>query len=308
MRKLKYHLVDVFTDRAFGGNPLAVFTNARGLPTALMQKIAKEFNLSETTFVFPPASPENDYKLRIFTPGTEVPMAGHPTVGTSFVLALEKLLDFKAPRSDFRLEENVGVIPIILEGSGDRPDFVVMTHPLPVFEPEFTDRALVAELLSITPADLDENLPAQVVTCGVPFLYVPLKNLEVAGRVKLRLDVWESHFKGTSAAHIFVFSREVENEGSTVHSRMFAPTMGISEDPATGAASGPLGSYLVKHGVTPDAPTVRIVSEQGLEMGRPSFVNIEIDRVGGEITGVRISGQSYYMGEGYLEIDMTGWE
>ena len=308
MRKLKYHLVDVFTDQAFGGNPLAVFTNARGLSTALMQKIAKEFNLSETTFVFPPVSPENDYKLRIFTPGTEVPMAGHPTVGTSFVLALEKLLDFKAPKSDFRLEENVGVIPITLEGSGDRPDFVVMTQPLPVFEPECTDRALVAELLSITAADLDENLPAQVVTCGVPFLYVPLKNLEVAGRVKLRLDVWESHFKGTSAAHIFVFTREVENEGSTVHSRMFAPTMGISEDPATVAASGPLGSYLVKHGVAPDAPTVRIVSEQGLEMGRPSFVNIEIDREGGEITGVRISGQSYYMGEGYLEIDTTGWE
>lgn len=308
MRKLKYHLVDVFTDRVFGGNQLAVFTNARGLSTALMQKIAKEFNLSETTFVFPPASPENHYKLRIFTPGSEVPMAGHPTVGTSFVLALEKMLDFKAPRSDFRLEENVGVIPISLEGSGNLPDFVVMTQPLPTFEPEFTERELVAELLSITAADMAEGLPAQVVTCGVPFLYVPLKNLEVAKKVKLRLDIWESHFKGTSAANIFVFTSEVENEGSTVHSRMFAPKMGISEDPATGAASGPLGSYLVKHGVVPDAPTVKIVSEQGLEMGRPSFINIEIDRAGEEITGVRISGQSFYIGEGFLEIDTTAWD
>lgn len=307
MRKLKYHLVDVFTDRAFGGNPLAVFTNARGLPTALMQKIAKEFNLSETTFVFPPASAENDFKLRIFTPGSEVPMAGHPTVGTSYVLALEKLLDFKAPRSDFRLEENVGVIPVTLEGQGDQPDFVVMTQPLPVFEPEFTNRELVAELLSISPTDLAGDLPVQVVTCGVPFLYVPLKNLEVAGRVKLRLDIWESHFKNTGAAHIFVFTTEVENEDSTVHSRMFAPAMGISEDPATGAASGPLGSYLVKHGVISASPTVRIVSEQGLEMGRPSFINIEIDQAGGEITGVRISGQCFYMGEGYLELDTAAW-
>jgi trans-2,3-dihydro-3-hydroxyanthranilate isomerase len=308
MRKLKYHLLDVFTNRAFGGNQLAVFTNARGLPTSLMQTIAKEFNLSETTFVFPAESPENDYKLRIFTPGAEVPMAGHPTVGTTYVLALKKMLEFKAPLSTFRLEENVGVIPVSLQGSGAQPDYIVMTQPLPTFEPEFTGRDLVAGLLSISTADLAEGLPLQVVTCGVPFLYVPLKNLEVAGRVKLRLDIWEKEFKGTNAAHIFVFTTQVENEGSTVHSRMFAPAMGITEDPATGAASGPLGSYLVRHKVVPEADPAKIVSEQGLEMGRPSFINIEIDCEDGEISGVRISGQCFYMGEGYLEVDTATWQ
>jgi trans-2,3-dihydro-3-hydroxyanthranilate isomerase len=304
MRKLKYHLLDVFTDRAFGGNQLAVFTNGQGLSPTLMQSIAKELNLSETTFVLPPQSPENDYQVRIFTPAIEMPMAGHPTVGTTFVLALEKMLDFTGPESSYRLEEGVGVIPVTIRGTAGRPDFIMMSQPLPTFGPEFPSRETVAGILSLDPADLVEDLPLQVVSCGVPFLFVPIKSLAAIRQIKLRLDHWERDLKNFAAPQLFVFTQEVENTGSTVHSRMFGPGVGIMEDPATGAASGPLGCYLVRHGLVAEGKTTaKIISEQGIELGRPSFIHIEIDRTAGQIGGVRVGGQSYYIGEGYLEVD-----
>src|SRR5919205_811021 len=189
MTRLHYHRVDVFTDRAFGGNPLAVCANGRGLETETMQAIAKEFNLSETTFVLPPDDPKNDWRVRIFTPGSELPMAGHPTVGTTFVLAREHLIPRDAPEVTVTLEEGVGPVPVRVE---------------------FIERA--AE------------------EAGVP-------------------------------PEVFVFTREVEGSDSTVHSRMFAPGLGITEDPATGAASGPLGCYLVRYGLVACEGSADILSE-----------------------------------------------
>lgn len=300
MRRLHYHRVDVFTDRAFGGNPLAVFTNGRGLGTETMQAIAKEFNLSETTFVVPPDDPAHDWRVRIFTPGSELPMAGHPTVGTSFVLAREHLVRRDARETTIVLEEGVGPVPVRIQFDGGEPSFAEMTQPLPAFGPVLEDRAGCAAMLSLGESDLEADLPVQIVSCGVPFVYVPLRSLDAARRARPRVDLMERVAEEHGIPpEGFVFTREVEHEGSTVHSRMFAPGLGITEDPATGAASGPLGCYLVTHGVFPAGD---IVSEQGVEMGRPSFVHIRIATEGERITAVRVGGRCHFAGEGFIEV------
>jgi trans-2,3-dihydro-3-hydroxyanthranilate isomerase len=309
MRKLRYHLVDVFTNRQFGGNPLAVFTNGRGISTETMQRIAKELNLSETTYVLPPGDASNDYCVRIFTPGQELPMAGHPTVGTTYVLAREHLIERGADgqTTEIKLEEGVGTIPVRIEwrdGDAGGAGFIQMRQPLPTFGARVEDVGAVAEMLSIEASEIAEtNLPLEVVSCGVPFLYVPVKSLRAVQSIKFRVDVWEQKLKHVVPPEVFVFTREVEFADSTVHSRMFAPGMGIYEDPATGGASGPLGCYLVQHEVIPCDGEVEFTSEQGIEMGRPSFIKIKITREGEEITDVRVGGECRFMGEGYLEIE-----
>lgn len=300
MRKLRYQLVDVFTNERFGGNQLAVFTNGRGLETDLMQRIAKELNLSETVFVLPPDDPANDWKLRIFTPGTELPMAGHPTIGTSYVLAREHLVNITPEQPMIRLEEKVGMIPVTFDFDEGGHLQISMQQPNPTFGPEFPDRAVIAEMLSINMEDLADT-PLEVVSCGVPFLFVPIRNLRAIQAIKLRTDMWEQHLKDFAGPHVFVFTEETEQDGSTVHSRMFAPAMGIAEDPATGGASGPLGSYLVRHGLVSGNP-VHIVSEQGFELGRKSFIHIDIRQEGGQINFVSVGGQCVAIGEGVIEI------
>lgn len=303
MVKLRYHLVDVFTNRMFGGNPLAVFTDGLGISDENMQLLAKEMNLSETTFVLPPDNPENDYKVRIFTPGRELPMAGHPTVGTTFVLHREGMLPEAWEELTIRLEEKVGLIPVSLTFKDGAPDMIWMTQPRPTFGPTFEDRAIIAEMLSVDEANLDPGLPIEVVSCGVPFLFVPVRDLETMRRIEFRAEVCKKALDPLGLMEVFVFAPEVEHKGSTVHSRMFAPGLGVPEDPATGGASGPLGSYLVHHGVVEAPPSAYIVSEQGIEMGRPSFIHIQIEQQGGEITKVRVGGQAVYVGGGEIELE-----
>ena len=303
MRKLKYHRVDVFTDRAFGGNPLAVFTNGRGISAETMQAIAKEFNLSETTFVLPSDDPKHDYRVRIFTPANELAMAGHPTVGTSYVLALEHMVDTASDQTTIVLEEGVGPIPVRIEFREGKPVFAEMSQPLPKFGPRVEDRAAVAEMITLEAADIDDSVPMEVVSCGMPFFFVPLRSLDAARRARPRAELIERTLDGVVAPEVFVFTREVEHEGSTVHSRMFAPSLGIVEDPATGGASGPLGCYLVRYELGPRDRVSVIVSEQGIEMGRPSFIKITIESENGEIRGVKVGGETVYMGEGFIEID-----
>jgi trans-2,3-dihydro-3-hydroxyanthranilate isomerase len=306
LRKLRYHLVDVFTGRQFGGNPLAVFTNGRGIPAETMQAIAKELNLSETTFVLPPDDTANDYRVRIFTPGQELPMAGHPTVGTTYVLAREHMIAHgeTGAETTIKLEEGVGTIPVRIEWQDGAARLIEMRQPRPTFGARVEDLQAVAEMLSIDPEEIAETkLPLEVVSCGVPFLYVPVKSLRAVRNIKFRVDVWESKLNTVVPPEVFVFTREVEFANSTVHSRMFAPGMGIWEDPATGGASGPLGCYLVRYGVVACDGWADITSEQGIEMGRPSFIKIRIAREGEEITDVRVGGECRFMGEGYLEIE-----
>src|SRR5215212_7516923 len=274
MRRLHYHRVDVFTDRAFGGNPLAVFTNGRGLSTETMQAIAKEFNLSETTFVLPPDDAKHDCRVRIFTPGGELPMAGHPTIGTAFVLCRD---GFKN-RPQLIFEEGVGPIPVTIEWTRDMPNYAEMRQPLPLFGATLQDLDQIAEMLSVSVDAIGStSLPVQVVSCGVPYLFVPLVDLRTIRRARLRADVWEKVVGDLEPKpDTFVFTTEVEFNGSNVHGRMFAPGHGITEDPATGSASGPLGCYLVRHQVIASDSELRCVSEQGIEMGRPSFMKIRV--------------------------------
>jgi trans-2,3-dihydro-3-hydroxyanthranilate isomerase len=234
----------------------------------------------------------------------ELPMAGHPTVGTAFVLAREHLIEPAEPETTVTLEEGVGPVPVRVEFQGGRPVYAEMTQPLPTFGPRLEDTRAVAEMLSLEESDIDTDLPVEVVSCGVPFLYVPLRNLDAARRARPRADLMERACEGVVPPQVFVFTREAEQAGSTVHSRMFAPGLGITEDPATGAASGPLGCYLVRHGVVEGVGGVNdIVSEQGLEMGRPSIVRIRIEQRGGEVSAVKVGGQCHFMGEGFLEVE-----
>jgi trans-2,3-dihydro-3-hydroxyanthranilate isomerase len=304
MNSRAYHLVDVFTDRAFGGNPLAVFLDGNGMSDALMQAIAKELNLSETTFVLPPQDPANDFRVRIFTPGQELPMAGHPTVGTTFVLARSGLISPGTGRTGITLEEGVGPIPVAIDWKDGQPGFIEMQQPPPQFGPPIEYRAGIAEMLSLEPKAIREDLPIQVVSCGVPFLFVPVKSLEAIRRIRFRGDVAER--LKAPAGNTFVFTMETEFPGSGVHSRMLAPLLGITEDPATGGASGPLGCYLVRHRVLEFEDELRVVSEQGVEMGRPSFLHIRIRGTADEIHAVHVGGSCCYMGSGQLELPEDG--
>ncbi len=296
--KLGYHLVDVFAEAAFGGNPLAVFPDAAGVPAPLMQRIANELNLSETAFVLPADGPGADFRVRIFTPAVEMPMAGHPTVGTAHVLA--RLGRITPAQTRVVFQEGVGPVPVAVAFEGGQPDLVTMDQPVPRFGAPWADRAALADLLSLDLADLVPELPAEPGSAGVPFLFVPLKGLDAVRRAALRLDRWARRLKDYEAPNVYVFTLETERPGSTVHGRMFAPALGIAEDPATGAANGPLGAYLVRHGLaTPGAP---LVSEQGFEMGRPSLLHLRVEGTPERIARVTVGGRSVSLGQGQLEL------
>jgi len=275
MIRKEYTLVDVFTDTKFGGNQLAVFTDGRGIEPATMQSVAKELNLPETTFVVPPAT-GGDHRLRIFTPARELPFAGHPTVGTAYVLAAGK-------DATLRLEETVGTLEVTV-----RDGFTEMEQPLPTFE-LVGDRAAVAASLSLRADDLEASLPIEVGSSGNRFMFVAVKSLDAVKRASPR--------GLTEAAYIFT-TKTVES-GSTVHGRMYAPWQGIAEDPATGSANGPLGAYLVRHGISDGA---RIVSEQGYEMGRPSLLYVRIGGTATRITSVHVGGYVANVGGGWMDL------
>lgn len=299
MTSARYLLVDVFTDEPFGGNQLAVFVDGEEVPEALMQRIARELNLSETTYVLPPEEPDNFCRLRIFTPLEELPMAGHPTVGSAFALATEGRI--AAPQT-VRFEEGVGVIPVEVEGEPDRPSGAVMVQPLPEFGPRFAAAGRIAEMLALEEADLAPGLPLEVVSCGVPYLFVPLASLAAVERARLRLDLWEELLGGFASRHVCPFSRETLSSDATLHARMFAPAAGLPEDPATGSAMGPLGCYFVRHGLAASGERVAIVCEQGFEIGRPSRIEVEISGDREAIREVRVGGDCVLVGEGRLRI------
>jgi trans-2,3-dihydro-3-hydroxyanthranilate isomerase len=281
MTRYEYRTVDVFTDKAFGGNPLAVFREPGKLDATTMQAIAKELHLSETTFVLPPSSSAADHRVRIFTPDAELPFAGHPTLGTAFVLAEGK-------DGAMRLEEGVGVINVSL-----RDGFVQMVQPLPTFSGTTITRKAAADALGLAVEEVRSDVPIQIGSSGVPFLFIPLSNMKAVRRARQPVGL---------DASVYVFAMSAERSGSHVHGRMFAGGLGVGEDPATGSAQGPLGAYIVAHELVQAAPTTRIRSEQGFEIGRPSILDIEVDRSGTAITAVRVGGRCVAMGGGWLDV------
>ena len=298
MTEYRYHLLDVFTTQAFGGNPLAVFPDGNCMSSELMQSLANELNLSETVFVLSPADPTHDFKLRIFTPLKEIPMAGHPTVGTGYLLAHLGMVTVDNEPTLVNLEENVGLIPITIYP--ETPMRVVMQQLLPIFDPPIDDYESIARLVNLTTDDLVSSLPIQVVSTGVRFLYVPVQNLEAIRRTQINMDVYDALDPILDdVGGVYLFTLETVNAQSTVHSRMYAPKYGIAEDPATGSASGPLGCYLVTYGLSDGTA---IINEQGFEMGRESIIGIDITTDADEITGVQISGNSVYLGSGSFQL------
>jgi trans-2,3-dihydro-3-hydroxyanthranilate isomerase len=303
MSSYRYLHLDVFTDRVFTGNQLAVFPDATGLGTDVMQRIATEMAFSETTFVLPVAMSGADFPVRIFTPRRELPMAGHPVVGTTFALAHEGRIALDRAAVVFGL--GVGPTPIGLEWESGRLRFAWMTQSVPEFGELPTDIDGLAVALSVEGRDIrDSNLPPQVVSSGVPFLFVPLASRKavdsiVVDRATLRRF---SDRARIPELPVFVFSLERADDDVTVYSRMFAPMFGIPEDPATGGASGPLGGYLVRHRAVTSERASHMVSLQGAHMGRPSRIHIAVNSRNGTIGAVRVGGESVLVGEGTIRV------
>ena len=308
---LSFILADVFTDRPFGGNPLAVFPRVAGLATATMQAIARELNLSETTFVFPPDRPDVTCSVRIFTPGSELPFAGHPTIGTALVLeAVGALTDAPNVRRtadgaiEIVLGEGVGPVPVRLTraGNGGAARAVLTSPRLPAKVGTPPPPAVMARLLGLPVEALaGAALPAAGWSAGVPFLVIPLKDRAALSRVQLDTATWAAHLKGSEAPHVLALTLTDPAGGREVHMRMFAPAMGIAEDPATGAAAAALAGFLAER-QRPPGGTTRWQLRQGDDMGRPSLIELEADIAAGALAAVRVGGTAVLMGRGSLDV------
>lgn len=301
--RLPYATADVFTDRRFGGNPLAVVLDAAGLDDARMLAVTREFNYSETAFVLPPRHAGESCRVRIFTPGGEVPFAGHPTIGTAHVLTALGRLPLTGSETRLVLGENVGPVPVTVRAEGGRPAFAQLSvAQLPTETAPAVDAAAIADALSLDAADLigGDHAPT-VASCGLPFLLVPLRSRDAVRRARVRLERWEATLRGTPGSEIMVFAMDAEGPGTDVRARVFVPGLSVPEDPATGSANAALGGYLAAR--TPrDGGTLRWVVEQGVEMGRPSRLEVEADKRGGAITAVRVGGRSVLVCEGEMEV------
>jgi trans-2,3-dihydro-3-hydroxyanthranilate isomerase len=293
MRRFRFVQVDVFTRRAFGGNQLAVLTEAEGLSDDQLQDIAREMNFSETTFVLPPGDPSAAARVRIFTPAIELPFAGHPVVGTGYVLGVERNL------AELRLELRVGTLGVRVEPGDGRAGAAWMEQPVPRFRPAGADAAVLAGLVGVAPEQVGPS-PAEFGSAGNEFLYLPLRSLD-AVRHAAGDGAAIRRFFGADHHHpaIYLFSLEAESPGAVAHARMFSLVLGagVHEDPATGSAAGPFGAYLVRHGL---AGPGRLVVEQGYEMRRPSLLEIEVDAAGGQVEAVRVGGGVVRVAEGEL--------
>jgi trans-2,3-dihydro-3-hydroxyanthranilate isomerase len=302
---MRYHFYtcDVFTGRRFGGNPLAVFPDARGLDTPTMQLMTREINYSESTFVFPPETPGGTRRVRIFTPGAEMPFAGHPTVGTAFVLAAIGDLPLTGERTRVVFEEGVGPVPVSIFASAGRVTACQLSAArMPEYGPEPPPSDALAEMLGLQPADiLGGDWAPQSVSCGIPFLFIPQRDRAAVARAALRSDLWHSLLGGYWTSEVYIFALGGELPGSDLRARTFAPRLGVPEDPATGAAATALAGYLGPRDARQDG-ALRWVVEQGFEMGRPSILEVEADKVAGEITAIRVGGSAVMVSEGWMEV------
>ncbi len=294
----RYRQYDVFTDRPLAGNQLAVFPETAGLTAEQMQAMTRETRFSECTFVQPPEVAGTDVRLRIFGPANEMMFAGHPVIGSAFALADEGVI--AAGRREFTFGLGIGPTLIELEWQGDRLQFAWMTQQRPVYGPVLDAPGALAGALGLEPRALRPGSPVQQVSCGSAFFFVPLVSRAEVDKAVVDARALEAAFRNAGLAPargVFIFSLEPGPDGATCYSRMLGAT---SEDAATGSASGPLGCYLVRHGLVPPGKASAIVSAQGVKMGRPSRIHIKIDLSGDEITRVRVGGTSVLVGEGRL--------
>ena len=296
MREIPYVQTSVFVDdrQPFGGNQLATYWNKKAnkdLSKEEMQAMALEMNFSESTFIMEATTKDCLSKVRIFTPAAEIPFAGHPTLGTAFVLRLKGILE--SGKKTALLQLGVGPIRVdFLEN-----DNIRMIQPAPVFEKPIDDLSRVAEAIGLDLSEIDPDLPVQVVSTGFPYIIVPLKTLSTVKRATPIPEAFQTDLTSFSTKQVLIFSTETSFSDSHVHARMFAPEVGVVEDPATGSAAGPLGAYLEKHGVLQNHQFGEPISiEQGYEIKRPSKLIARIPDK--DMAEVHVSGKVRLVAEG----------
>jgi len=301
---LTYHILDVFTERPFGGNPLAVVLGADRLSATEMQTIAREFNLSETVFVLTTTTPGHTARIRIFTPSRELPFAGHPTIGTAVLLAeLRAMLGNGESDAIIALEEEVGSLRVGVRmraggasfGEFDAPKLSCV--PEPMSEPE-----QIAAAVGLIPSEIAfENHKPTLVQSTPSFAFVPVSNLEAMAKVRISPQHWARAFTDRGAGGAYLYTRQCVRGQSAFHARMFAPDLGVSEDPATGSAAASFAYVIQEFDALPDGVHKRGI-EQGFEMGRPSAISLTMTIARGKLDGVRIGGYAVRVAEGTLKI------
>jgi trans-2,3-dihydro-3-hydroxyanthranilate isomerase len=295
MKNLTFYILDVFTSEKYSGNQLAVVTNARMLSADVMQNIAKEMNFSETTFITSGKLIANGYNVRIFTPMQEVPFAGHPSLGTAFIIQHEIIqkpikkvkLNLKAGQVPVSFKYNNKDMPIILWMKQNEPEFI------DVIDPE-----RIAPVLNIDKEDIDERFPVQEVSTGLPFIIVPIKKLSAVKKAKIDASGYYELIQTTTAKAIFIFCPETYGKENDFNARMFADCFGIPEDPATGSANGCLAGYLIKHRHS-GSEKINVRVEQGYEIGRPSILHVRAEEKDGSID-VHVGGSVVLVAKGEL--------
>lgn len=299
----EFFTADVFTSEPFGGNPLAVFPRASGLDATTMQRIAHEFGLSETVFVFPPENPRHARKVRIFTPKKELPFAGHPTVGTALVLCWSGEVRAASDLTEVTLEEGIGPVTVrvfLRDGRAARAEF--SSPQLPQLGPSPGALEDVAAVLSLAPGDLSTGAAGpRAISCGVPFVFAQLATREALSRARLNRDVWASRFAGRWAQDFYLFTSDTRDPAIDVAARMFGPGVGIEEDPASGSAAAALAGFLAELSGTRGG-ALKWTIEQGRDLGRPSTIELEADVRDAEVVAVRVRGSAVEMTRGLLAI------
>jgi trans-2,3-dihydro-3-hydroxyanthranilate isomerase len=291
-RELKYDHVDVFTDKPLGGNQLAVFHSPGQVTPALMLAIAREINFSETTFVFPAKSSGATARVRIFTPSQEIPFAGHPALGTAYVLASRS----KKKLEQMTLELGVGAILIDIERRGKKITSLAMHQPLPVFGSALQNREQAARALGVT---VDDVLGGGVVSNGLDFLIVEATTLAAVQNARCNIEDAIKVIKRHNVHAIYVFAR-LQGRGPNAHARLFTPTSSVVEDPATGSAAGALGGYLAR--ILKFPMKLRLLIEQGIEVQRPSLIAVDVNSERGTIEEVTVTGKVVPVGEGAIRL------
>lgn len=291
-RKLVYEHVDVFTQKPFGGNQLAVFSNPGKLSKAQMQLIAREMNFSETTFIFPSKEKGVDAKVRIFTPAEEIPFAGHPTIGSAYVIVKGK--KGKKPTT-LNLELDSGVISVEVVKSTKKETRLSMTQPIPEFGTALQNRGQAARAVGIKGYEL---MGGGVVSNGLDFLIIEARESEIVSQARLNIEEALNVMSRHKVIGIYLFAR-VESRKNNVHARFFAPSLSVVEDPATGSAAGALGGYLAR--ILKFPPSLKLMIKQGEEMGRPSLLQADVSCDRGMVQGVKVSGSVVRVGEGSID-------
>jgi len=300
---IRYITTDVFSGVRFGGNQLAVIPDASGIPEELLLPICREFNYSETTFLYPPEHPGHTRRVRIFTPGGEVPFAGHPTVGTAVVLAATGAIPLSEGATRIVLEEQVGPVPVVIRGVHAGGGWAQLSAAkLPEIGPPVPSRSMLAKMLGLGTDDiLATSERPQAVSCGLPFLIVPLSSVAAVGQARVSVDRWEETLANAWASMIWVYAADAEGGDRHYRARMFAPGISVPEDPATGSAAVTFAGYLAARARTRTG-TLAWTIDQGVEMGRPSRLEIEADKADGAITALRVGGEAVLVSEGVMTL------